>query len=307
MLPSMRRRLPHLITATCVALVIAFPVALSGSSQAGAITDLTPSATVYPGIELWVDVGGGNYNGCTANFVFTNGTTQYIGMAAHCAGTGGDTDTACNSPVVPDGTPVFIGEPVLGVGSSGLELNAPETVGPEIGTMAYNSWVTMQADGDASDSSSAACQYNDLSLVQILPGLSVDPTVPVFGGPDGLSDIPASGSTVYSYQNSTLRLGLELLSPKVGISLGPTSGTDGWNTLVETVTPGIPGDSGSGFMDANGNAFGELSTITVGVSTSGLGVGNGVNSLAMELQFLNSTGLLGTVSLVPGATPFSGL
>ena len=35
----------------------------------------------------------------------------------------------------------------------------------------------------------------------------------------------------------------------------------GWSHDVYTVTPGIPGDSGSGFLDADGRAFGTLSTV----------------------------------------------
>ena len=309
MLRPMRRRLLSLLTVTGVTLAVAVPVALGGASQAGAQTDLTPTATVHPGIAVWVDAGGGTYNGCTANFVFTNGSATYIGMAAHCAGTGSSTDTACNSPVLPDGTAVFLGPPVLGFDpSSGLQVNAPETIGQQIGTMVYNSWVTMQAENIA-DPSTPECQYNDLALVQVLPGVSVDPTVPVFGGPDGLAGtMPGEGSTVYSYQNSVLRLGLEPLSPKVGISLGPVAGSNGWSILVDTLTPGVPGDSGSGFLDSNGNAFGELSTISVSVGTSAAGIGNGVNSLAMELAFLNGAGGLGGagVSLVHGM-PFTGL
>lgn len=298
-------RLPTLLAATGLALAVGLPAALGSASPAGAVTDVTPTATVHPGIELWIP-NGGSFNGCTANFVFSNGSATFIGMAAHCAGTGGDTQTSCDSPVEGNGIPVFIGEPVVGTSSGAVELNGPETVGPPIGTMVYNSWVTMQAKGLA-DPKTPACQYNDLALIHVSPGISVDPTVPVFGGPNGLSGIPAQGSTVYSYENSTLRQGLEPLSPKVGISLGPTAGSDGWNTLVDTFTPGIPGDSGSGFLDANGDAFGVLSTITVSVGTAGAALGNGVNSLAKELTFLNGTGALGSVGLVDGTSSFSGL
>jgi hypothetical protein len=35
---------------------------------------------------------------------------------------------------------------------------------------------------------------------------------------------------------------------------------NGWSHTVYTVTPGIPGDSGSAFLDASGNALGVLST-----------------------------------------------
>ena len=41
------------------------------------------------------------------------------------------------------------------------------------------------------------------------------------------------------------------------------TGNGGWNHDVFTVTPGIPGDSGSGYMDADGNALGVVSTVEV--------------------------------------------
>jgi hypothetical protein len=38
----------------------------------------------------------------------------------------------------------------------------------------------------------------------------------------------------------------------------------GWSHNVATVTPGVPGDSGSAFLDANGRALGVLSTLPLG-------------------------------------------
>ena len=64
---------------------------------------------------------------------------------------------------------------------------------------------------------------------------------------------------MYSYGNSSLRLGIALLSPKSGSSLGTTG--DGWTHTVYTITPGIPGDSGSAMLDALGRGSGVLSTI----------------------------------------------
>ena len=37
----------------------------------------------------------------------------------------------------------------------------------------------------------------------------------------------------------------------------------GWSRTVYTVTPGIPGDSGSGFLNASGQAIGTLSTVAI--------------------------------------------
>ena len=88
--------------------------------------------------------------------------------------------------------------------------------------------------------------------------------MPKLGGPTALGQTTAALDTVYSYGNSSLRQGITLLSPKLGKSLGASGG--GWTHLVYTVTPGIPGDSGSGFMDAQGRAFGVLSTLQLAPS-----------------------------------------
>jgi hypothetical protein len=81
-----------------------------------------------------------------------------------------------------------------------------------------------------------------------------------------------------------LRGGVAAFSPKYGISLGQDS--DGWNHTVLTLTPGIPGDSGSGFLDAQGRAFGVLSTLSL-LPVPGE---NGVGDLSRELAYLHAHG-----------------
>jgi hypothetical protein len=56
----------------------------------------------------------------------------------------------------------------------------------------------------------------------------------------------ASARPTSCYGNSGLRLGITQLSPKSGVSLGTSGG--GWTHPAYTVTPGIPGDSGSAFL-----------------------------------------------------------
>ena len=50
-----------------------------------------------------------------------------------------------------------------------------------------------------------------------------------------------------------------MLSPKIGTSLGDQG--HGWSHIVATVSPGIPGDSGSAFLSPDGKALGVLSTL----------------------------------------------
>lgn len=237
------------------------------------------SATIHPGVQT-VTAGGQ----CTANFVFFDAANVYIGQAAHCSSTGGQTDTdGCLADSQPLGTPVEV------EGAS------------RPGTLVYNSWLTMHAAGETDPDT---CAYNDLALVQLDPAdaANVNPSVPFWGGPVGLDgDGTTQGERVYSYGNSSLRLGLTQLSPKTGLSLGSDSG--GWNHTVYTATPGIPGDSGSAFLDAEGDALGVLSTVQL----APLAAANGVGDLAHELAYLHShEAAFAGVQLALGTEPFDG-
>src|SRR5205085_5426612 len=103
----------------------------------------------------------------------------------------------------------------------------------------------------------------------------------------------------YGYGNSSLRAGITQLSPKAGVSLGSDSGN--WNNTVYTLTPGIPGDSGSGFLNSTGQAFGILSTVQI----LPLAGANGVGGLANELAYLHShASAFSGVQLANGTEPF---
>jgi hypothetical protein len=110
--------------------------------------------------------------------------------------------------------------------------------------------------------------------------------------------VPTSlGAKVYSYGNSSLRGGVTQLSPKYGVSLGNTAG---WSTKTYTLTPAIPGDSGSGFLDAQGRAIGVLSTVEL----APLAGSNNFGDLGRELTYLHGQAGFAAVSLVAGTQPF---
>ncbi|MBB1156985.1 serine protease [Amycolatopsis dendrobii] len=236
------------------------------------------TAAVHPGVQTHT-----NGAQCTSNFVYSNGTDVFLGQAAHCSGTGGSTETnGCSAGSLPIGTPVEI------------------TGASKPGTLVYNSWLTMQSRHEADANT---CQYNDLALVKVDPAdvSKVNPSLPFWGGPTGVNTTGTKQlGTVLSYGNSELRGGITQLSPKQGTSLGDTGG--GWSHTVLTVTPGIPGDSGSGFLDRDGNALGVLSTLNL-LPQPGT---NGVGDLSRELAYANAHGGLGTVQLVPGTAKFRG-
>lgn len=235
------------------------------------------TAAIHPGVQTIT-----NGAQCTANFVFSDGTSYYLGQAAHCSGTGAATDTnGCSAKSLPLDTKVAI---------AGTNYSGP---------MVYNSWLAMQK---ARTTDANTCAYNDLALIKLDAAAvaATNPSVPFFGGPTGVSDgnLP-TGATVVSYGNSSLRLGLSVLSPKYGRVLFTDSG--GWNHSVYTVTPGIPGDSGSGFMDAGGKAFGVLSTVEL----APYALSNGVGDLSREIAFAQAHGMPG-LALVNGTVGFSG-
>lgn len=249
-------------------LVLAIAPATAGAQWAPAA-----SATIHPGVQTYTDGAQ-----CTANFVFTGGSDVYIGQAAHCSGTGAATDTdGCTAQSLPNGTPVEV------------------TGASRRGTMVYNSWNAMKAAGETDEET---CRFNDFALVLLDPADhgKVNPSVPFWGGPNGIGD-SGTGRTVYSYGNSSLRLGLSVLSPKIGTTTMGEPG--GWSWNVYTATAGIPGDSGSAFLNDSGRALGVLSTLEALPRP----VSNNVTDIGNALKYANAHGA--GVSLANGTEPFS--
>src|SRR3954470_14989716 len=137
--------------------MLALAVAIPSTASAWA-----PAATaaVHPGVQTFTEGAQ-----CTSNFIFQDASNVYIGQAAHCSGTGGNTETnGCTSGSLPIGTQL------------------DDTGATQPGTMVYNSWLTMQGLGE---SNADTCQYNDLALVRLSAAdvPSVNPSVPFWGGP----------------------------------------------------------------------------------------------------------------------------
>jgi hypothetical protein len=254
-------------------------VTLAAAGSAVAEPTWAPAATapVHPGVQT--DTQGAQ---CTSNFVFFDAAnTVYLGQAAHCAGTGGNTETdGCTAGTLPVGTPVTVD------GAS------------RPGTLAYSSWATMQANGETD---ADTCAYNDIALIRLDPAdaARTNPSIPFWGGPTGIADTTAQGDKVLTYGNSSLRLGITQLSPKEGLSLGASGG--GWTHEVYTVSPGIPGDSGSAFMTAGGQAFGVLSTLQLAPKPAA----NGVSDLSRMLAYMRANGGP-DVQLANGTAAFTG-
>src|SRR5688572_5469671 len=142
------------------------------------------TATITPGVQMFTRGAQ-----CTGNFVFRDAARRtYVGYAAHCAGRGEATDTnGCNTRSVEIGTPVRFAR-------GATAATGGDTVGR--GRLAYSSWRTMRARGE---SRGPVCAANDFALVRVGARhvRKVNPSVPFWGGPTGLSEGAAAGTQVF--------------------------------------------------------------------------------------------------------------
>ena len=273
-----------LASATLGAAMVIAPAANAAPTWAPAAT-----ATITPGVQMYT--AGAQ---CTGNFVFADSSDNvYVGYAAHCAGTGGATDTnGCLNGSVPLGTAVTFNE-------GGSLISDGTQVGT--GTLVYSSWITENQIGTTDPNT---CAYNDFALVRVSAADvgKVNPSIPFWGGPTGIdTNGTAAGDRVYSYGNSSLRGGVTALSPKTGISVGDDAADGGWTHPLYTASPGIPGDSGSAFMSADGKAIGTLSTLGL----APLPLSNNIGDIAKELAFAQAHSGISGLRLVNGTEPFS--
>lgn len=228
------------------------------------------AATIRPGVQVFIEGSQ-----CTSNFVFLDpsNTTVFIGFAAHCATLGDDSTNTdgCDdaNEALPLGTDVEV---------QGADHPA---------SLAYTSWGTMQAAGE---SAAGACAANDFAFAALHAddAPKAHPAMLTFGGPTGAADSKSvgAGDKVLTFGNTGLRPGPAVLDAREGYVLGQSNG--GWTTTVYTVTPGLPGDSGSGVLTGQGRALGIL--VTVGLTPFALS--NGVTSLDRALEYAAAHGIV---------------
>ena len=72
---------------TLISLLVAF-LALAISPSLASAWAPVGQATVHPGVQVFTEGAQ-----CTSNFVFQDAGHVYLGQAAHCSGTGGQTET----------------------------------------------------------------------------------------------------------------------------------------------------------------------------------------------------------------------
>ena len=193
-----------------------------------------PSAT--PPSLLAVSAGGCMVypHGCTMNFIFTDGSSSYIGTAGHCVDKGGDV--------------------VMQVGT---RVDPTDTV---LVTVAKVGRVAKRVDGGIG---------RDFGLVRIDPNWAVVPAIAGALGPTGVFCDDPLGQPVLHYGHGYV-FAVEQGDPKAGEVVPDltalvkfTSEPYGYNW----VGYGLPGDSGSPVLGAGALAVGNL---THGLGVAGV-------------------------------------
>jgi hypothetical protein len=222
------------------------------------------TATIHPGVT--VSMGGVD---CRAGFIFTDGKRAFIAVPSSCSGSGPVDNSKCDAGQDPLGLPVTI---------QGAKHK---------GTLVYSSVIMMEL---RSQKGTNRCSYNDLSLVRIDSRdiKRTNPSVPVLGGPTGVSkDQPAAPDQLSVYASA----------PSNAQAINTSGG--GWSHAI-MVDGAIAGsDIGGPVLTSNGRALGMVS----GVPTA-----NGrtlVNDLSREVRYLHTVNKFADVHLAKGTTKFS--
>jgi hypothetical protein len=185
--------------------------------------------------------------GCTMNFVFTDGSSNYIGTAGHCAGGG-------------------------------------KTVIAQIGTRVdpTNTVVTLAAIGTVVKSVNNGIG-RDFALVKIDPAFKVDPGVAGALGPTGVLCGDPVGQPVMHYGHGYIFF-VEQGYPKFGEVIPDLSAVFKFTSTqygFNWVGYGLPGDSGSDVMNDAGLAVGDLThgLAPAGVPAPGLNFGTDMDGI----------------------------
>jgi hypothetical protein len=269
---QIRQTRARLLAVALLSVVVALVVATGATGPAAAAPGAGAAGRIGPGTQLVTDG-----RTCTANFVFRDARDRlYLGYAASCATRRAATaGSPCSARSLPLGTRVSLAD-------------RGRTLG--FGELRYSSLRAMHRAGVTDP---ATCAANDFALVRVRGSLRrlVVATVPYWGGPSGLWELPAPGTTVFG-----------LTRPSRGARTLPRAGqvTAAVEGSATVTTPLASGRSarGSGFLDDSGRAVGILTASTSGGD-------NTVTSLASAVSFASAHGI-GGLALVPGHSGFSG-
>lgn len=252
--------------------VVATVLAVTGpTGPAAASSSAVAGGRIGPGTQM-ITAG----RSCTANFAFRDARHRlFVGYAASCAvrrvATNGN---ACTARPLPLGTRVAFAE-------------RGRTLGH--GTLRYSSLRNLRRAGVTDP---ATCAANDFALVRVRGAVArkVDPTVPHWGGPAGIGELPAKDAIVFGLLRPSAR---QRALPRVGTVAVLGTGS----AVITTPLPSTRAARGTGFLDDAGRAVGILTASRSNGS-------NTVVSLAAVVEFARLHGFAG-LRVVRGHEPFA--
>jgi hypothetical protein len=186
---------------------------------------------IGPGSHLLIEIPGAGTFGCTANFVWADGSTRYLGAAGHC--------------FVPEGMTA-----THGVGAdydaSGVQVSVCVSncsFGGQTGFIVTGTMVRLGAVAYARQTAADGDIGNDFGIVAIPTSLAaqIRPSMPVFGGPSTVEPV-AQGTPLCHYGNGVVVGETFLTMARVGVGGGSTPAY--WMGDLAAA----PGDSGSGVV-----------------------------------------------------------
>jgi hypothetical protein len=223
----------------------------------------TPNAADGVGPGDWIEItqktsSGTALLGCTANFVWTDGTTRYLGTAGHCLldGSHAEANASGLSSLDPD-IQVCTANCLFG-GQAGFLLDGAVGTLTDLGAAGF--YARQYPDGNP------GALGDDFALIKLPSSMPIRPQVPVWGGPTGPGQLQPGG-VVCLYGNGE-GVG-ETFPTKARAGVGATVQADGsggppaWYAEI----PSFEGDSGSAVVNCSPGAGGLDGTTAVGLLT----------------------------------------
>ena len=236
---------------------------------------------IGPGSHLLIEIPNAGTFGCTANFIWTDGTTQYLGAAGHC--------------FIPEGTTATHG-PGADFNASGVTVSVCVSgcaFGGETGFTITGTLVTLGTVAYARQTAADGDIGNDFGVVRIPASLAamVRTSMPVFGGPTTTAEVQ-QGQPLCHYGNGVAVGETFLTMARAGVGGGSTPAY--WLGDLAAA----PGDSGSAVVtcesDGSGGlqgrgAAGDLTHLGVEVNPPGIDIGSGTVTAQQGYVFGTTT------------------
>ena len=223
---------------------------------------------IRPGSQMFIEREGGTA-GCTANFIWRDASNPdgplYIGAAGHCfledaPASESDARDHEDGDDVSDLSISVCADCTFG-GTTGLTVIEGEVI--ELGDVVY----ARQSNPNEDDDGGVG---HDFGLVAIPEEMEevIDPSLPQFGGPDGVSpEAVPEGELVNQYGAGIVVGEAFPTQGSTGVSLGDGGSPESWFSAIEAA----PGDSGSPLVEGldGGEEGGAAAGVLTHLSTNG--------------------------------------